>query len=289
MPADRLLVRLDQETRRFLQQLAERQGTSMSDAARFAIREVALRRGLSGDERDLFTERARKALQAASDLATLLHSAAIEPEHLLAGLLDVPEGCAILILRALGVDVESLRAAAEGALPPGGERPGGMRGLDAESKLVVERAVQEANRLGHHYVGTEHLLLDLIGERSPGVVQALAAASVRSDSVLAAVELRKERLAASGRATRRGPDARGRGTGRPVSSPDQSGAAVRGRPATWRERDGGHEAARRAGPRRQHLVRVGRDAAGYRPTRCALPGGLQPGRPRFARCRPHPA
>ena len=89
MRTERLLVRMDAETRLLVEQLAERQGTSMSDAVRFAVREVAWRRGLSGHEGDAFTDRARRSLQLASEECEHRRHPQIEGGHLLLGLLSV--------------------------------------------------------------------------------------------------------------------------------------------------------------------------------------------------------
>ena len=109
MRTERLLVRFDAETRQLLQALAERQGTSLSDAVRFAVREVAWRRGLSGHEGDLFTDQARRALQYSSDEATDRRHREIDGRHLLFGLLSVLDGRAALTLASLGVDLAAAR------------------------------------------------------------------------------------------------------------------------------------------------------------------------------------
>src|SRR3712207_5185352 len=110
---EKLLVRLDSETRLQLEQLAERQGTSLSDAVRFAIREVAWRRGLAGTEGDRFTERARKVLQGAAQEAADRRHAPIGVDHLFLGLLAVHDGRGALALATLGVDLDRAYACVE--------------------------------------------------------------------------------------------------------------------------------------------------------------------------------
>src|SRR4051812_32875758 len=156
MRTERLLVRFDAETRQLLQQLAERQGTSLSDAVRFAVREVAWRRGLSAREGDAFTDRARKALQYSSDEATDRRHREIDGRHLLLGLLSVLDGRAALTLASLGVDLEAAYSAVDDLVERSHERPMSGSGLSDGGKRILEAAVAEANRLEHHYVGTEH-------------------------------------------------------------------------------------------------------------------------------------
>lgn len=196
MRSERLLVRLDVGTKRVLQQLADRQGTSLSDAARLAIRETGWRRGLSDDEGDTFTLRTRRAFQLASDEATDRRAPAIEPIHLLLGLLRVPDGRAALMLRSLGVDVDHADEVVDELAGRYASTPNGLRGLSEPAKRAVELTVAEANRLEHHYVGTEHLLLGLLAEQEDGgATRALAQLGLSAKRIRAAVELYREKLA----------------------------------------------------------------------------------------------
>ena len=194
---EKLLVRLDAETRTLLEQLAERQGTSLSDAVRFAIREVAWRRGLAGTEGDKFTERARKVFQAASEEAARRRQAPIGVEHLLLSLLAEREGRAALTLATLGVDLDLAYEQVERlvAAHPSPTPWQGNLGLADEAKRAIEAAVSEVNRLGHQYVGTEHLLLGLLAEDGSFAERALGQLGVSRAAVRAAVELQKEQLA----------------------------------------------------------------------------------------------
>jgi ATP-dependent Clp protease ATP-binding subunit ClpA len=195
MRTERLLVRFDAETRQLLQQLAERQGTSLSDAVRFAVREVAWRRGLSAHAGDLFTDRARRAFQHASDEATERRHSSIDGRHLVIGLLSVLDGRAALTLASLGVDLEAAYGAVDGLIGRSRERPLGAGGLTEAGKQIVEASVAEANRLEHHYVGTEHLLLGLLRVDDPLVRPALASLGVSIASIRSTIELQRERLA----------------------------------------------------------------------------------------------
>ena len=194
MRAERLLVRFDTETRQLLEQLAERQGTSLSDAVRLAVREVAWRRGLHAG--DAFTDRARRALEHASDEAADRRHGEIGGQHLLLGLLGVPDGRGALTLASLGVDLEAAFSAVDRLLGRNHERTiDGSGGLTDAAKTIIEAAVAEANRLGHHYVGTEHLLLGLLRVDDPRVQPALACLGVSVASIRSTIELQRERLA----------------------------------------------------------------------------------------------
>ena len=193
---EKLLVRLDAETRMLLEQLAERQGTSLSDVVRFAIREVAWRRGLSGSEGDKFTERVRKVFQAATDEAARRRQAP-DVEHFFLALLAEREGRAALTLATLGVDLDSAYEQVDALIDARPSRSPGHDGLGLsdDAKRAIEAAVSEVNRLGHHYVGTEHLLLGLLAEPGGFAVSALDQLGVSRAAVRAAVELQKEQLA----------------------------------------------------------------------------------------------
>jgi ATP-dependent Clp protease ATP-binding subunit ClpC len=195
MRSERLLVRLDVGTKRVLQQLADRQGTSLSDTVRLAIRETGWRRGLTGDEGDKFTLRARRVFQLASDEATERRAPAIEPIHLLLGLLRVTDGRAVLMLRSLGIDVERAYEVADDLAGRQAGTPTGLRGLSEPARRAIELTVAEANRLEHHYVGTEHLLLGLLAEQEDGgATRALAEIGVGAERIRATIDLYREKL-----------------------------------------------------------------------------------------------
>jgi ATP-dependent Clp protease ATP-binding subunit ClpA len=109
-----------------------------------------------------FTDRARRAIVIAQDEARELGDLDIRPEHLLLGLLK-GEGLARQALTQCGVSYESTRDRVARAFPAKPEAAN-MRKLPfrPESKKVLELSLREALRLGHNYIGTEHLLLGLI-------------------------------------------------------------------------------------------------------------------------------
>jgi len=103
-------------------------------------------------------------MRLAQEEAQHLQHNYIGTEHLLLGLLREGEGVAGKVLIGLGVDLERARQAVEGIVGRGEHLVSGEVGLTPRAKKVVELAVDEARRLHHHYLGTEHLLLGLLRE-----------------------------------------------------------------------------------------------------------------------------
>jgi ATP-dependent Clp protease ATP-binding subunit ClpB len=110
---------------------------------------------------DRFTQKAADAVVAAQKLAENLHSPVLDAEHLLAALLEDDEGVPAETLRRLGVDLPALRGEVAAALSRRARIEGGQLGLDPRARRVVDRAQEEARRLGDEYVSTEHLLLGI--------------------------------------------------------------------------------------------------------------------------------
>ena len=118
----------------------------------------------SRDRFDKFTERARKVLQYAQEESQHLQHPYIGTEHLLLGLIREGEGVAAKVLSNLGVELIKVRSAVEFIISRGDRIVLGEFGLTPRAKKVIELAVDEARRLNHHYIGTEHLLLGLVRE-----------------------------------------------------------------------------------------------------------------------------
>ncbi len=140
-----------------------------------------------------FTERARKVLSLANEEAYRYHHDGVGTEHLLLGLMSEGEGIGARVLNRLQVQPSDVRAQIE-TLHPVGERPGGsgQLGMTGPGKASLELAVQEARSLGHHYIGTEHLLLGLLREEESLASQILLKSGVTLDK---ARELVKQLLA----------------------------------------------------------------------------------------------
>jgi ATP-dependent Clp protease ATP-binding subunit ClpC len=123
-----------------------------------------------------FTGRARRALGLAQDEAHRLGHNYVGTEHILIGLAREGNGVAAQVLGSLGADSDQIRVAVESVIGRGDRPVQGESGLTPRAKRVLEFAVDEARRLGHHYVGTEHLLLGLMRERegiAAGVLERL--------------------------------------------------------------------------------------------------------------------
>lgn len=113
---------------------------------------------------DRFTKRARRVLTLAQEEAQRLNHPYIGTEHLLLGLAQEESGVSAQVLRSLGVDQEAVRQTLEEMIGRGEVKISGRIGLTPRTKRVIELAVEEARRLGHPYIGTEHLLLALVRE-----------------------------------------------------------------------------------------------------------------------------
>src|SRR6266702_2402415 len=141
------------------------------------------------DRFDKFTERARKVLSLAQEEAQRFQHNYIGTEHLLLGLVREGEGVAAKVLSNLGVELYQVRNAIEFIIGRGDRIVLGEIGLTPRAKKVIELAVDEARRLNHHYIGTEHLLLGLVREGegiAAGVLESLGVniEKVRTQTIL---------------------------------------------------------------------------------------------------------
>ncbi|MCY4639693.1 MAG: ATP-dependent Clp protease ATP-binding subunit [Chloroflexi bacterium] len=128
------------------------------------------------DRFDKFTERARRVLTLAQEEAQRFNHNYIGTEHLLLGLVREGDGVAAKVLSNLGVDLNKVRSAVEFIIGRGDRSGTGEIGLTPRAKKVIELAVDEARRLNHSYIGTEHLLLGLVREGegvAAGVLESL--------------------------------------------------------------------------------------------------------------------
>ena len=121
-----------------------------------------------------FTDRARRAVRLAQEEALLLRHGQVGTEHLLLGLLYEGEGVAARALESLGISLDEVRTRVEEIIRRGQDPPAGPIPFTPQAKKVLELSLREALALGHHYVGTEHLLLGLLGEGESMAAQVLA-------------------------------------------------------------------------------------------------------------------
>jgi hypothetical protein len=152
---------------------ARRSGASWTDIGRSmgVTKQAAQKRFVAkGDAPDLdpsqgfnrFTPNARSVVVAAQEEARAAGNTEIRSEHLVLGLLTVPEALAPRVIVGLGVPLERLRTAAGEALPDRSEELPALIPFDATAKKALELTFREALRLGHNYIGTEHILLALL-------------------------------------------------------------------------------------------------------------------------------
>lgn len=111
---------------------------------------------------DKFTKRAKQVLQYATEEARTLNHSYIGTEHILLGLIREGEGVAARVLEDLGVQLAQTRHSVEFIVGIGEGESRADKELSARAKNVITLAIDEAKRLGHNYIGTEHILLGLI-------------------------------------------------------------------------------------------------------------------------------
>jgi ATP-dependent Clp protease ATP-binding subunit ClpC len=128
-----------------------------------------------------FTQRARRVLSLAHQEAERAHQALIGTEHLLLGLLEEDGGVAGRVLRELGLDSERVREMVSRISGEGRSESGRIE-LAPDTQLVLETALEEARKMGHHYVGTEHLLLALV-QTNGAAAEVLKKLGVTGDQV----------------------------------------------------------------------------------------------------------
>jgi ATP-dependent Clp protease ATP-binding subunit ClpC len=115
---------------------------------------------MAGMER--FTQRARRVLSIAHQEAERAQNNNIGTEHLLLGLMEEEGGVAGRVLRELGLTADRVREVVRRVTTPSSTFDPNRVELAAETQQVLEHAVEEARRLGHQYIGTEHILLGLV-------------------------------------------------------------------------------------------------------------------------------
>ncbi|MFF8960725.1 Clp protease N-terminal domain-containing protein [Streptomyces sp. NPDC014894] len=154
---------------------ARRSGASWTDIGKSmgVTRQAAQKRFVSkdgGEAQDLdpsqgfsrFTPRAKNVIVAANNEAHAARNERITPVHLTLGLLTEREALAARAIVAQGVLLDSVRQAATAALPPAAGEPPELIPYDAGARKALELTYRQALRLGHNYIGTEHLLLALL-------------------------------------------------------------------------------------------------------------------------------
>jgi hypothetical protein len=131
-----------------------------------------------------FTPRARASVVAAQTAARDGGNNEITPDHLILGVLNDPDALVSKLLRAQRIDPESLRSSI--ALPPPAEKVPALIPFSGAARKALELTFREALRLGHNYIGTEHVLLALLElEDGDGPLQRAGVDKDRVESDLA--------------------------------------------------------------------------------------------------------
>ncbi|MFE2419608.1 Clp protease N-terminal domain-containing protein [Streptomyces hokutonensis] len=163
---------------------ARRSGASWTDIGKSmgVTRQAAQKRFVAKESADLdlsqgfsrYTVRARNVVMAAHNAAIAARNPEGRPEHLVLGLLAEPDALAGKAITAQGVPLDAVRQAAAAALPPAAEEVPDLVPYGPDAKKVLELTFREALRLGHNYIGTEHILLALLEhENGEGVLNSL--------------------------------------------------------------------------------------------------------------------
>jgi hypothetical protein len=175
---------------------ARRSGASWTEIGRSmgVSKQAAQKRFVpKGSEPDLdpsqgfsrYTDRARNVVMAAQSEAGAAGNPEIQPEHLILGLLDEATGVGAKAIVNQGVTLEATRAAVIAALPAPVEQVPDLVPFDAQAKKALELTFREALRLGHNYVGTEHILLALLElEDGTGVLSGLGVTKARAETYI---------------------------------------------------------------------------------------------------------
>ena len=135
------------------------------------------------DKMQRFTQRARRVLGLAQEEAERLQHSYIGTEHLLLGLMREEGGVAGRVLREMGLETEQVQQFVERMTRSGQRTPFTRIDLAPGTKKVLELAVEEARQMGHHYIGTEHLLLGLIRHNEGVAIDVLRRLNISPDRV----------------------------------------------------------------------------------------------------------
>ncbi|WP_328412126.1 ATP-dependent Clp protease ATP-binding subunit [Streptomyces violaceus] len=177
---------------------ARRSGASWTDIGKSmgVTRQAAQKRFVPKESNDLdpnqgfnrYTPRARDTVMAAHNAARSARNAEGLPAHLVLGLLAEPDGLAAKAIIKQGVTLDAVREAATAALPPAVEEAPELVPYGQAAKKVLELTFREALRLGHNYIGTEHILLALLEhENGEGVLSGLGIDKERAEQYVGTV------------------------------------------------------------------------------------------------------
>jgi Clp amino terminal domain, pathogenicity island component len=152
--------------------------TKQAVQKRFVPKQVDDGDFLSGGRLRRFTVRARRVAQRAKIEAERRGDAEVRNEHVVLGLLTEPDCLAARGIVAIGAPPDRVRQAMVTALGPSSEPARGRVRFSRAAKKTLELALREALHLGHHFIGTEHILLGLLRNDTDPAAKALAAFGV---------------------------------------------------------------------------------------------------------------
>jgi ATP-dependent Clp protease ATP-binding subunit ClpC len=130
-----------------------------------------------------FTDRARRVVVLAQAEARALEHDHVGTEHVLLGLVHEGRGVAAKALESLGIGLETVRQRVEEVAGRGEQAPSGRIPFTAEAKQALKLSLSESRALGHHYIGTEHLLLALLQQAESVPAQVLSGLGADLDGV----------------------------------------------------------------------------------------------------------
>ena len=134
-----------------------------------------------------FTDKARRVVVQSQEEARRLNHNYIGTEHILLGLLSVPDTVAIAALDDLSISLQQTRTTVESIIGVGQSEPEGHLPFTPRAKKVLELSLREAQRLQHDHIGPEHILLGLVREGEGVAAQVLDRATGRPDAVASRV------------------------------------------------------------------------------------------------------
>jgi ATP-dependent Clp protease ATP-binding subunit ClpA len=205
-----------------------------------------------------FSDRARRVIVLAQEEARMLEHDYIGTEHILLGLIHEGEGIAATSLRALGIDLETVRGEIETLIGRGRQPTPGHIPFTSRAKKSLELALREMVHLGHDYIGTEHLLLGLIREGDGVAAQVLRQRGLELNRVRQEV-IRQLHGHEGGAARRRGRRGQPSGEGVTLEEISRQLQALGARLSAIEEKLGVE-----ASPARQRLRRIDADIARVR-------------------------
>ncbi|MEV6644823.1 Clp protease N-terminal domain-containing protein [Amycolatopsis sp. NPDC051371] len=146
-----------------------------------------------------YTDRARHVVVEAQKAAVDHASPEIDTVHIVLGLLTEPAALAAGAILAQGVQLDAVREAAEARLPEAVDPAPSVVPFSGAAKKALELTMREGLRLGHNYIGTEHMLLALLEQREGTGFEVLDGLGVKKDKAEAKIqEVLAEILAARG-------------------------------------------------------------------------------------------